>query len=168
MLQSVDMSTKNIKQLCVMYGAEDFVRGARGTANYIKNNIMTNLLTGEPTAVCTDISRKMFYVNMNGTQIKDPNLNNFYDRIEHIIDAEICKAYEDLLIKGNVMFSDIQNGIFLQMKKEAVDRNKVIRNYVTRRQIMFNSRNSCFWLVHLYLFLKDLFLFKLFKLNCLC
>jgi len=81
---------------------------------------------------------------MNGTQIKDPNLNNFYDRIEHIIDAEICKAYEDLLIKGNVMFSDIQNGIFLQMKKEAVDRNKVIRkiselSYVSSNKLILDE-----------------------------
>ena len=125
-LQSVDMSPANIRQLCVMYCIEDFVRGARGTANYIKNNIMTNLSTGEPTAVCTDIARKMFYVNINGKKIKDPNLNTFYDNIEHIIDVEIHKTY-NLLTQNNIVFGDIQAEIFMQMKKEAVNRNKVIQ-----------------------------------------
>jgi hypothetical protein len=124
-LHAVDMDPANIRQLCVMYCIEDFVRGARGTAAYIKNNIMTNLITGEPTAVCTDIARKIFYVNMNGKKIKDPNLNTFYDSIEHIIDLEINKTYN--MLTSDIKFGDIHNEIFMQMKKEAVNRSKVIQ-----------------------------------------
>ena len=124
-LQSIDLSEENIKKICSYYGREDFLRGSIGAARFIQKNIMTTK-EGDPTAVCTDIARKMFYVNINGKQIKDPSLHIFYSKIDSYMKKEYYRVYieENECIRGERRSSE---EITEDRYRDILNRNKVMK-----------------------------------------
>ena len=124
-LQSIDLSEENIKKICSHYGREDFLRGSIGAARFIQKNIMSTK-GGDPTAVCTDIARKMFYVNINGKQIKDPSLHIFYSKIDSYMKKEYYRVYieENECIRGERRSSE---EITEDRYRDILNRNKVMK-----------------------------------------
>ena len=124
-LQSIDLSEENIMNICSHYGREDFLRGSIGAARFIQKNIMSTK-GGEPTAVCTDIARKMFYVNINGKQIKDPSLHIFYSKIDSYMKKEYYRVYieENDCIRGERRSSE---EITEDRYRDILNRNKVMK-----------------------------------------
>ena len=124
-LQSIDLSEENIKKICSYYGREDFLRGSIGAARFIQKNIMSTK-GGDPTAVCTDIARKMFYVNINGKQIKDPSLHIFYSKIDSYMKKEYYRVYieENECIRGERRSSE---EITEDRYRDILNRNRVIK-----------------------------------------
>ena len=124
-LQSIDLSEENIKKICSHYGREDFLRGSIGAARFIQKNIMSTK-GGDPTAVCTDIARKMFYVNINGKQIKDPSLHIFYSKIDSYMKKEYYRVYieENECNRGERRSSE---EITEDRYRDILNRNRVIK-----------------------------------------
>jgi hypothetical protein len=124
-LQSIDLSEENIKKICSHYGREDFLRGSIGAARFIQKNIMSTK-EGDPTAVCTDIARKMFYVNINGKQIKDPSLHIFYSKINSYMRKEYSRVYiEENECIGGERRSSEENTEYRY--RDMLNNNKVIK-----------------------------------------
>ena len=82
---------------------------------------------GLPTAVCTDIARKVFHINVDGQQIRDSNLNIFYNKIEKRIIEEVCRVHDESVYAEEYPYSQLLNEKIRENKKQAMDKNKIIK-----------------------------------------
>jgi hypothetical protein len=128
-LQATDLSEEKLFDVFSYYGKEYFNRGSSGVADFIQKNIITGS-NGESTVICTDVSRKMFYNNINGKQVKDPGLIGLYSRLDPWIKKGNDRVYGEEWIeiseKGGDYVRETKNE--LKMKyRDASNKAKIIK-----------------------------------------
>ena len=97
-LKETDLSEEKLFDVFSYYGKEYFYKGSTGVAKFIKENIMTGI-NGESTVICTDVSRKTFYNNINGKQVRDPGLLIFYSKLDPWIKKGNDRVYGEEYIE---------------------------------------------------------------------
>ena len=127
-LQATDLSEEKLFNSFSYYGRDYFYRGSTGVADFIQKNILTNS-NGYSTVICTDVSRKMFYNNINGKQIKDPGLSILYGKLDYWVKRENRRVFgeEKIMIEEKGDESRDSTNKLIIIYKDSINSSKIIK-----------------------------------------